>query len=160
VSIVFFGLYLLRAVKCAAVDTRALLAGHIPVVGVGQIVRPKRPASALLRPDRVNQTLPTSPSLLQKYAVARVRRFNDSHPQPDPFEKLLFQLFGRHIQAAGNEFDFGTAHPYISLGRARAAPSTLEALKMQARGIPGNFVIVVIHCIHFTAENAESAEKN
>jgi hypothetical protein len=86
--------------------------------------------------------------------------FNDSHPKTHSPEKLAFQLVGRHIQVACNEPDFGSAHPDISLGRACAAPSALQALKVQTRSIPFGFVIAAIHGIHFTAKNAERQIEN
>jgi len=53
-----------------------------------------------------------------------------------------------------DEPHFRSAHPDIALSRAGAAPAALQALEVQARGVPGNFVIVVIHKGYFTAKNA------
>jgi hypothetical protein len=116
--VVFYRLYLFGAVKCAAVYPRALFAGCIPGIGTGEIARPKRPASALRGSDRINRTRLSPLALLQEYAVASAGGFGNGHPQADTPEKLLFQLFDRHIQVAGNESNFGFAHPYISLGGA------------------------------------------
>jgi hypothetical protein len=97
---------------------------------------------------------------LQKYTVASVSVFNDGHPKTHPPEKPVFQLLHRHIQVARNEPDFGSAHPDISLGRACAAPSALQALKVQTRSIPFGFVIAAIHGIHFTVEHPEHQIEN
>jgi len=147
------GLDLSRGVKLTAVNAGAFETGCVPFVGAGQITRPERPGSALLRPDGVNNT----PALTQKYTVTRAGVFDDCRPQADAFQELFFQLGHGHIQMLDDKPYFGPAYPDIALSRTGAAPAALQAFEMQARSIPQIFSIAV-HNGHFTAENTKNAE--
>jgi hypothetical protein len=150
---IFSGLDLLRGVSLAAIYSGTSLCSQVPVVRPRQIAWPKRPASALGGPDRVNHTPFALLRFLQKYAVARAGIFNDSHPQSFAFEKPVLYILNRHLQVARDEPDFGPAHPDISPLRPGAATAALEALKMQTGSIPKIFIITVIHNVYFTTKH-------
>jgi hypothetical protein len=74
--------YFLEAVEFAAIDTAASLSRFVPDIGVSQIIRPKRPRSALARPNRVNHTSFLAVYYLQKYTIFSVWLLNNRCPQP------------------------------------------------------------------------------
>ena len=143
-----FGSYLPRCIKFAAVNAGAFVCGCIPAMGTGKVGGPKGPGSALFRPDGINRANLTFPAAVKKYAVPRAGIFNDCRAQTHTLEEPFFQLCHWYIQVSGDESNFGPAYPDIALGRPGAAPAALQALKMQARGIP--LVFTIIHGIYLT----------
>jgi hypothetical protein len=137
----------------AAIDTGAFAGSRVPAIRACQIARPKRPVPALAWPDGVNRTGLALIALPQEYAVARMSVFNNSPAQTHTPQEISFQLLDRDIQMPGNEQDFGSFDPDVSLGGSGTTPAALEALKVQPRRIPGNFFITTIHSDYFTTED-------
>jgi hypothetical protein len=61
----------------SAIDAGAFLCRAVPVAGTRQIARPKGPASALARPNRINHAPFSAIDLAQKYAIISSRLLYD-----------------------------------------------------------------------------------
>jgi hypothetical protein len=69
--------YFLATVIPSAIDAGAFLGCLIPGIRAYQIARPKRPASALVWPNRVDYTFSLAANILQEYAISGEMVFNN-----------------------------------------------------------------------------------
>lgn len=136
----FFGfadfLYFFEAVKAAFVDPAANPGSFIPVIGACQIIRPERPGSALVRPDRINPANSFTIFFLKEYTVFCYRLFDNTCPRHNTLDIFSPQLAYGHFKKFSDKFHLRPSQPDISLSRpgtAIAAPGTLE---MQTANIP------------------------
>jgi len=131
------------------IDTAAFLDRLVPGIRANQIFRPKRPDSALARPNRVNQAFLVAAAFLQKYAISCTRLLNNGCPQPHALKVPLSYLPRRNFQQIRDEPYFRLSHPDISLTGPGAAPATLLTLKMQTTTIPRDFLTFRHLVYHF-----------
>jgi hypothetical protein len=99
-------------------------------------VLPERPVPALCWANLINSAPAALFGLLEEYAIARVRVFDNRKPETHAPEKLLFQFFDRHFQKICYQPDFGPAQPDVSALRPGAATAALQTLKVQPSRIP------------------------
>lgn len=90
----------------------------------------------MARPDRINAASFFALAILQKNAVFGRRVLYDCRSQTVTFEVLFSQFSFWYLQKICNEFGLRLAHPDVSFGRARAASTALDTLKIQSANIP------------------------
>jgi hypothetical protein len=67
--VLFDSFYFLEVIEPAVIDAGTFLGCFVPRIGAFQIAWPKRPASALPRPDWINNTFLLAFAFSQKYTV-------------------------------------------------------------------------------------------
>jgi hypothetical protein len=132
-------LYFLEAVKPSAVDTAAFLSDFVPGIWADKVARPKRPASALARPNSVNHTRFPAAGFLKEYTIFGCRVFDNRCPKTDALQELTPQLLWCHLKKIRDYLNLRPGDPYIPFAWPGAASPALHALKMQPGNIPQSF---------------------
>jgi hypothetical protein len=138
----FYFLNFLEAIELSAINAAAFLTGLVPCIGAGQIPCPKRPASALARPNRINHTPLLAIDFPQKNTILGARVFDNRRPQTVAFQEFSPQLPCRHLQKICDYPNLRPGDPYIPLTRPGAASPALHTFKMQPASIPASLFSV------------------
>ena len=129
-----------EGVEAASVYAGAFLCGLVPGFLAGQVARPEGPGPALVWADGVNRTFPLAVCELEEPAISGERLLDYCCTHTDAPEVFPAELSEGYFEELGDELNFRAGDPDVAGTGAGAASATAEAIKVQAGGIPRNFL--------------------